>query len=156
MKKTPIWNKTIFAQFENPKLKEELMKWAIKHKLKIVWGNHEHSDLIACPCFAQVIDRNLIVENKIYSQYLSYIDEVNTDGDLNEIRDTSICIIIDNIKDLELPLLDVVLQVDLNQKNAIIFILHNLELASKLVAGTSGNHLKAAEKAIDKYLKRQK
>ncbi len=100
---TSVWNNTIFAQFENPKLEKELRKWASTHQLKIVWGNPEHPDLIACPCFALIIDRNLIVENQIYSQYLSYINEVNSDGELNEIRDTSICIIIDNIKDLELP-----------------------------------------------------
>ena len=112
--------------------------------------------MIACPSFAQVIDRNLIIENQIYSQYLGHVDEVNSDGELNEMRDTSVCIIIDNIKDLELPSLDMVLQIDINQYNAIKWILHNLGLASKLVAGTSDNHLKAAEKAVDKYLKKQK
>lgn len=112
--------------------------------------------MIACPSFAQVIDRNLIIENQIYSQYLGHVDEVNSDGELNEMRDTSVCIIIDNIKDLELPSLDMVLQIDLNQKNAVQWIFHNLELASKLVAGTSDKDLKAAEKAIDKYLKKQK
>jgi hypothetical protein len=156
MKKTPIWEKTIFAQFENSGLKNELMKWASKHRLNVVWGNPTHPDLIAYPSFALVIDRNLIIENQIYSQYLSHIDEGNSDGELKELRDTSICIIIDNIKDLALPSLDMVLQVDLNQKNAVQWILHNLELASKLVAGTSAKHLKAAEKAIDKYLKKQK
>ena len=153
---TPVWDKTIFAQFENSELKDELRKWSSKHQLEIVWGNPGHPDLIACPCFAIVIDRNLIIENQIYSQYLSYINEVNSEDELNELRDTSICIIIDNIKDLELPSLDMVLQVDLNQKNAVKWILHNLELASKLVAGTSDKHLKAAEKAVDKYLNKQK
>ena len=38
MKKTPIWEKTIFAQFENSGLKNELMKWASKHRLNVVWG----------------------------------------------------------------------------------------------------------------------
>ena len=156
MKKTPIWEKTIFAQFENSGLKNELMKWASKHRLNVVWGNPTHPDLIAYPSFALVIDRNLIIENQIYSQYLSHIDEGNSDGELKELRDTSICIIIDNIKDLALPSLDMVLQVDLNQKNAVKWILHNLELASKLVAGTSDKHLKAAEKAVDKYLNKQK
>lgn len=154
-KKTLMCDKSLFAQFENSELKDELMKWAKKHQLDVVWGNPERPDLIACQSFALVIDRNLIIENQIYSQYLSYINEVNSDGDLNEIRDTSICIIIDNIKDLELPSLDMVLQVDINQRNAVKWILRNLELASKLVAGTSDKHLKAAEKAVDKYLKRQ-
>ena len=66
------------------------------------------------------------------------------------MRDTSICIIIDNIKGLELPLLDVVLQIDINQNNAVKWILHNLELASKLTAGTSVKYFKA----VDKYLKK--
>jgi len=156
MKETPMWKKTIFAQFENLKLKNVLIEWAKEHQLNIVWGNPEHPDMIACPSFALVIDRNLIIENQIYSQYLEYIDEVNLDGELKELRDTSICIIIDNIKDLALPSLDMVLQVDLEQKNAVKWILHNLELASKLVAGTSAKDLKAAEKAVDKYLNKQK
>lgn len=150
---TSIWDKTIFAQFENPKLEKELIEWAKEHQLDITWGNPEHPDLIACPSFALIIDRNLIIENQIYSQYLSYINEVNSDSELKELRDTSIFIIVDNINNLELPLLDVVLQVDINQKNAVKFILHNLELSSKLVAGTADKHLKVAEKAIDKYLK---
>ena len=156
MKETPMWKKTIFAQFENLKLKNVLIEWAKEHQLNIVWGNPEHPDMIACPSFALVIDRNLIIENQIYSQYLSHIDEGNSDGELKELRDTSICIIIDNIKDLALPSLDMVLQVDLEQKNAVKWILHNLELASKLVAGTSAKDLKAAEKAVDKYLNKQK
>lgn len=151
---TPVWDKTIFAQFENSKLEKELIQWAKKHQLDIVWGNPKHPDLIASPSFALILDRNLIIKNHIYSQYLDFVNEVNTsDCELNEIRDASICIIIDNLKDLELPLLDVVLQIDINQKNAVKWILHNLELASKLVAGTSDKHFKAAEKAVDKYLK---
>ena len=152
MKETPMWKKTIFAQFENLKLKNVLIEWAKEHQLNIVWGNPEHPDMIACPSFALVIDRNLIIENQIYSQYLSHIDEGNSDGELKELRDTSICIIIDNIKDLELPSLDVVLQVDINQKNAVQWILHNLELASKVVAGTSVKYIEA----VDEYLKKQK
>ena len=146
MKETPMWKKTIFAQFENLKLKNVLIEWAKKHRLNIVWGNPEHPDMIACPSFALVIDRNLIIENQIYSQYLEYIDEVNLDGELKELRDTSICIIIDNIKDLELPLLDVVLQVDINQNHAMKIFLHNLEIASKLAAETSDKYFKTVDK----------
>ena len=146
MKETPMWKKTIFAQFENLKLKNVLIEWAKEHQLNIVWGNPEHPDMIACPSFALVIDRNLIIENQIYSQYLEYIDEVNLDGELKELRDTSICIIIDNIKDLKLPLLDTVLQVDINQENAVKWILHNLELASKIAAETSDKYFKTVDK----------
>ena len=146
MKETPMWKKTIFAQFENLKLKNVLIEWAKEHQLNIVWGNPEHPDMIACPSFALVIDRNLIIENQIYSQYLEYIDEVNLDGELKELRDTSICIIIDNIKDLKLPLLDVVLQVDINQNHAMKIFLHNLEIASKLAAETSDKYFKTVDK----------
>ena len=141
-----VWTKTIFAQFENSGLKNELMKWASKHRLNVVWGNPKHPDLIAYPSFALVIDRNLIIENQIYSQYLSHIDEGNSDGELKELRDTSICIIIDNIKDLELPSLDIVLQVDIKQKNAVQWIFHNLEQASKLAAETSDKYFKTVDK----------
>ncbi len=152
----PMWDKTIFAQFENLELKDELSKWASKHRFDVVWGNPEHPDLVACPCFAVVIDRNLIIKNQIYSLYLDCVND-DPDSELSKVMRTfSICILVDDIKDLELPLLDVVLQVDLNQKNAIKFILHNLEFASKLVAGTSDKHFKATEKAVDKYLKKQK
>ena len=146
MKETPMWKKTIFAQFENLKLKNVLIEWAKEHQLNIVWGNPEHPDMIACPSFALVIDRNLIIENQIYSQYLSHIDEGNSDGELKELRDTSICIIIDNIKDLKLPLLDVVLQVDINQDHAMKTFLHNLELASKIAAETSDKYFKTVDK----------
>lgn len=132
--KTTMWKKTIFAQFENTKLKNELIEWANEHQINIVWGNPKHPDLIACPSFALVIDRNSIIENGIYTQYLEYINEVNSDCDLNERRDTSICIFVDDIKGLEIPLLDLVLQVDIKQKNAVKWILHKLELALKLTA----------------------
>jgi hypothetical protein len=150
---TPMWDKTIFVQVGAPKLEKEIRKWASTHQLDVVVGNPEDPDLIACPSFAVVLDRSLIVENGMYSLYLDHVND-DSDSELSKVmRSFSICILVDDIKDLELPMLDVVLQVDLNQKNAIKFILHNLELASKLVAGTSVKHLKAAEKAVDKYLK---
>ena len=101
---------------------------------KLQCGNPKHPDLIASPNIAHVIDRDLIIENEKYSQYLSYINEVNSDCDLNERMDTSICIFVDDIKGLEIPSMDLVLQVDIKQKNAVKWILHNLELVSKLNA----------------------
>jgi len=112
-------------------------------------GNPEDPDLIACPCFAVVIDRSLIIENEMYSLYLDSVND-DPDSELSKVMRTfSICIFVDSIKDLELPLSDVVLQVDLNQKNAIKFILHNLKLASKIVAGTSAKHIEAVDKYLD-------
>jgi hypothetical protein len=148
---TPMWDKTIFAQFEHSELKDELRKWSNKHYLDVVWGNPEDPDIVACPCFGLIIDRSLIIENEIYSLYLDSVND-DSESELSKVMRTfSICILVDDIKDLELPLSDVVLQVDMNQKNAVKFILHNLDLASKLVAGTSVKQIEA----IDKYLDNQ-
>ena len=146
---TPMWEKTIFVQVGVPRLEKEIRKWANTHQLNVVVGNPEDPDLIACPCFGLIIDRSLIIENEMYSLYLDSIND-DPDSELSKVMRTfSICIFVDSIKDLELPLSDVVLQVDLNQKNAIKFILHNLKLASKIVAGTSAKHIEAVDKYLD-------
>ena len=146
---TPMWDRTIFVQVGVSRLEKEIRKWANTHQLNVVVGNPEDPDLIACPCFGLIIDRSLIIENEMYSLYLDSIND-DPDSELSKVMRTfSICIFVDSIKDLELPLSDVVLQVDLNQKNAIKFILHNLKLASKIVAGTSAKHIEAVDKYLD-------
>ena len=146
---TPMWDRTIFVQVGVPRLEKEIRKWANTHQLNVVVGNPEDPDLIACPSFAVVLDRNLIIENEMYSLYLDSVND-DSESELSKVMRTfSICILVDDIKDLELPMLDVILQVNLNQKNAIKFILHNLELASKLVAGTSVKHIEAVDKYLD-------
>jgi len=144
-----MWDRTIFVQVGVPRLEKEIRKWANTHQLNVVVGNPEDPDLIACPCFAVVLDRSLIIENEMYSLYLDSVND-DSESELSKVMRTfSICILVDDIKDLELPMLDVILQVNLNQKNAIKFILHNLELASKLVAGTSVKHIEAVDKYLD-------
>jgi len=146
---TPMWDKTIFVQVGDPKLEKEIRKWASTHQLDVVVGNPEDPDIVACPCFGLIIDRSLIIENEMYSLYLDSVND-DSDSELSKVMRTfSICIFVDSIKDLELPLSDVVLQVDMNQKNAVKFILHNLDLASKLVAGTSVKHIEAVDKFLD-------
>ena len=146
---TPMWEKTIFVQVGAPRLEKEIRKWANTHQLNVVVGNPEDPDIVACPCFGLIIDRSLIIENEIYSLYLDSVND-DSDSELSKVMRTfSICIFVDSIKDLELPLSDVVLQVDMNQKNAVKFILHNLDLASKLVAGTSVKHIEAVDKFLD-------
>ena len=146
---TPMWDRTIFVQVGVPRLEKEIRKWANTHQLNVVVGNPEDPDIVACPCFGLIIDRSLIIENEMYSLYLDSVND-DPDSELSKVMRTfSICIFVDSIKDLELPLSDVVLQVDLNQKNAIKFILHNLKLASKIVAGTSAKHIEAVDKYLD-------
>jgi hypothetical protein len=146
---TPMWDRTIFVQVGVSRLEKEIRKWANTHQLNVVVGNPEDPDLIACPSFAVVLDRNLIIENEMYSLYLDSVND-DSESELSKVMRTfSICILVDDIKDLELPMLDVILQVNLNQKNAIKFILKNLELASKLVAGTSVKHIEAVDKYLD-------
>ena len=146
---TPMWDRTIFVQVGVPRLEKEIRKWANTHQLNVVVGNPEDPDIVACPCFGLIIDRSLIIENEMYSLYLDSVND-DSDSELSKVMRTfSICIFVDSIKDLELPLSDVVLQVDMNQKNAVKFILHNLDLASKLVAGTSVKHIEAVDKFLD-------
>ena len=146
---TPMWEKTIFVQVGAPRLEKEIRKWANTHQLNVVVGNPEDPDIVACPCFGLIIDRSVIIENEMYSLYLDSVND-DSDSELSKVMRTfSICIFVDSIKDLELPLSDVVLQVDMNQKNAVKFILHNLDLASKLVAGTSVKHIEAVDKFLD-------
>jgi len=143
MKNGIFWKRTILAHFEDPNLKKELSNWASKYRYSLVWADPDSPDLIAIGCFALVIDRTLI-KNDIYFQYLEFLKEAHDsnsirDSEVSETKEESICILIDKIKDLELPLLDVILQVDIRQENSVQWIIQNLELASKLVSGTSGN-----------------
>ena len=124
---TPMWDKTILVQVGDTKLEKEIRKWAVTHQLDVVVGNPEHPDLIACPCFGLVIDRSLIIENEMYSLYLDHVND-DSDSELSKVmRAFSICIFVDNIKDLELPSLDILLQVDLIRKMqlSLFFIISN-------------------------------
>jgi len=132
-----MWKRTILVLFENSAVEKALLQWAGKHQCNLVWADPESPDLIAIGCFVLIIDRNL-VKKDVYFQYLEFLKEVQnsdniTENGTNGIREQAICILIDNLRDLEFPVLDVVLQVDIKNQNAVQWIIHNIELASKIV-----------------------
>ncbi len=121
--------KNNFGSLENSILNNKLYNWASKHQCSIVWSDPDSPDLLALGCFALVIDRTLI-KNEFYLQYLEFLKEVHnysgiTDCEIPEGKEETICILIDNLKNLEFPLLDVVLQIDMNSPNAVQFMQQN-------------------------------
>jgi hypothetical protein len=125
-----VWNKTVFAVFQNDSLKVELEKWALTNNINIAWGDPNSPDIIVFPYFSAIIDRN-ILGKEVYYQYLDFVREVNTP--LNLEKDEHICILLDNIKDLEYPKLDYVMQVNTGHKNAIKWIIQTLELSHQYI-----------------------
>jgi len=125
------WENTVFAQFDNPELKSELQMWANEHSCDISWGN-DPSDIIAVPFFVSIIDRKLL-GSEGWESYLEFIDKVNdgqsiiSDADKIDLKDDSVCIIIDDIRDMELPNLDTVLYFDLNDKESIPSVIKTID-----------------------------
>jgi hypothetical protein len=133
-----MWARTVLAKFDNTSLRNELAEWVRRHRFDLVWMKSDWPDLIALGCFALVIDRNLIGKQS-YLEYLKYLKEtqgssVPENGQVGLHREECVCILVDNIRDLEFPQLNVVLQVDVNQENAVRWVMHNLELASLFVS----------------------
>ncbi|MBC8180425.1 hypothetical protein H8E88_04805 [candidate division KSB1 bacterium] len=124
------WNNTVFAQFNNPELKSALQKWANENSCFISWGN-DPPDIIAFPFFVSIIDRNLL-GSEGWEHYLEFIERVNdgqpiiSDDENIEIKDDSICIIVDNIRNMKLPKLDTVVYFDLSDKESIPSIIKTI------------------------------
>ena len=69
------WSETIFAQFENQNLKNQLEKCAKDIKCEIIWGETNSSDITGEPFFVSVIDRN-IVGKEAWEEYLVVPEKV--------------------------------------------------------------------------------
>ena len=136
------WDDTIFAWFKNQKLKLELQNWANENSCNISWGMSP-PDIIAVPFFVSIIDRNLLgLEG--WESYLEFIRRVNdnkpmvSESELIDIKDDSVCIIVDDIRDMELPKLDTVLYFDLNEKESIPTIIKTVA-AERMYLHKKGN-----------------
>lgn len=114
-------DKTIFVQFENEDLKVQLEKCARDINCEVYWGEASSPDIIAIPYFISIIDRN-IVGTEMWKYYLEYEKEV---------KDDEPCIIIDKIKDLELPVKKNIFQYDIKDKNTIPQIISAVKEAKK-------------------------
>jgi len=125
---TKIWKKTVFAVFDNKKLKSELEKWVIENNCELCWGVPQTPDIIAIPYFVSVIDRNVLGE-EAWEMYLGYWDN---DEDDPEYWMTEVCIIVDDKRDMELPGYDQVLCFDLRYKESIRWVINAVDIAKKM------------------------
>ena len=128
-KNTPAWKRTVFTQFENEQLLAKIQNWSDKKELSVIEGEPNSPDLIAIGCFVLIIDRNLIGEQT----YKRYLEIVEAGDDSKDIKDESTCIIVDNIRDLAVPELKMVCQVDINHRNSHDWVVDILNLALKSV-----------------------
>jgi len=125
-----IWDKKVFAVFDNKKLKSELERWVIENNCELCWGVPRTPDIIAIPYFVSVIDRNVLGE-EAWEMYLSYH---NNDEDDPEYWQTEVCIIVDDKWDMELPRYDQILCFDLRYEESIRWVINAVYMAKKMVS----------------------
>ncbi len=125
-----LWDKTVFAVFNNKKLKSELEKWVIENDCELCWGVPRTPDIIAIPYFVSVIDRNVLGEES-WEMYLGVWDN---DEDDPEYWMTEVCIIVDDKRDMELPRYDQVLCFDLRYEGSITWVINAVYMANKMAS----------------------
>jgi len=127
---TKIWDKTVFAVFDNKKLKSELEKWVIENNCELCWGVPRTPDIIAIPYFVSVIDRN-VLGDEAWEMYLGFKDPDDYEV---EYWQTEACIIVDDKRDMELPRYDQVLCFDLRYEGSIRWVINAVDMAKKMVS----------------------
>ena len=126
---TEIRSQTIFTVFDNQELKSGLEKWAGGHGCQITIGERT-PDIVAIPFFACVIDRT-VLGKEAWDLYLEYRKVHDTDP--SSVPLFKACIIVDSIRNMELPEFDSVLSFDLREKHSIQWILKSIEIAKEIV-----------------------
>jgi len=128
-----VWenhNQTVLALFDHEKLKAELEKWAIKNNSNISWGDPKSPDVIAIPSFVLIIDRRFM-DSRSWDLYLEFSNDY--DGDGVEYWQTKPCIIIDGIRDMELPRFNQVMLFDINFDESIQWIIRAVAMAKEML-----------------------
>ena len=128
-----VWenhNETVLALFDHEKLKAELEKWAIKNNSKISWGDPRSPDVIAIPSFALIIDRRFM-DTESWDLYLEFSNDY--DGDGVEYWQTKPCIIIDGIRDMELPRFNQVMLFDMEFDESIQWIIRAVAMGKEML-----------------------
>ncbi len=120
---TYFHDSTVIAVFNNEQLKKELENWAKSNDVKIYWTEPNSPDVISVPAFALIVDRDLLGKEAYFS-YLEYAKEA---------KDTDLFVAFDNNNELELPANEVVLRVNPENKNAVSWVISNVENAKKLI-----------------------
>lgn len=130
-------DRTVHCIFDNVSLKNSLESWAKDNGYRLVWGKPNSPDIIALPCIVMIVDRNYLGLDS-YESYLEYTKEVNGHFNLSELsedeskdvkliealtsKDDTVCIIIDNLRTIEHPMLDNVFQINPKQNKAFKWI----------------------------------
>lgn len=125
---TEIRDRTVFAIFDNKKLKSELERWCIKNNCEICWGAPQSPDIIAIPYFVSVIDRDVLGAEE-WEMYLGFW---NYDEYVAEYQITEVCIIVDDKRDVELPRYNQVICFDLRYDESIRWIINAVDMAKKM------------------------
>jgi len=102
--------KTIFTIFENPKLKNELKRFAINNSLKIFIGKPSMPDIIAMTYFLFIVDRNILGIN-IWNDFLKYNEEAKPIGEYY--------ILVDDREDLNMPKYGKSIQISIDKEDSI-------------------------------------
>ena len=109
--------KTIFAQFDrSTSLASILERCASKRGKQVYWGEPGSPDLLAVPSFLAIIDR-MDVGLYVYEHYIELAAEcsVKDPDEDDQEADTGMlcsCIVIDECRDLPLPMLPAVIYLD--------------------------------------------
>ena len=131
--------KNIVVILSNNELEKLLGKWGKKNNVEILLADPNSPDLIALLYDIAIIDRN-IINREEYNSYIEYIESVNTPinyteeekkdpliQEIIEIKDDSICILLDNLTDLKYPKLETVIQVRPLDQNYIDELFEKIE-----------------------------
>jgi len=110
------WRRNIFCQFKNESLKAAVEKCAEETDCTTVYGEHPYPDILACPAFVMIVDRN-VVGHDLWRVKVEYDDST---------QDDIPCFIVDNIKDLPMPKTKYVYQFDINDKETIPTIVNTI------------------------------
>lgn len=112
-------DRRIFCQVENQQLETEIEKCAQDIGCEVLYGEPFSPDLLALGGFIHILDRNLVGRLWWY-QYISICSEDEWDEP---------CLIVDNIKDMDIPKSNYVKQFDLNDPSSISSILYIIKEA---------------------------
>lgn len=125
-----MWRRCVFTLFDSQPLAEAIAILAGEEGFSVIKGESFSPDIVALWGFALVVDRTLVTEDV----YDIYLEVVGAPGGDEATRDKSAIIVVDSLRTLEYPPLDVVVQIDLRCPYAIRWILHTLDMAAKYIA----------------------
>jgi hypothetical protein len=102
-----VWANTIFCQFNDLKLYNEILDLANVINCEVVEGKRYWTDIISTPAFILIVDRNLI-GNENWEDYLESLEDSEIDIP---------CLILDESDNFNSPQLDCLEYIPLTDEN---------------------------------------